>query len=69
MKLLLVIICWCLLFALSWPLAILVLLLFPLIWLLSLPFRLVFHLVEGCLALCRAILMLPARLFGYKPKS
>lgn len=66
MKVLLVIICWCILFAISWPLALLALALFPVVWLISLPLRLLFHIVEGCLALVRAILLLPARLFGHR---
>jgi hypothetical protein len=69
MKLLLVIVCWCILFVVAWPLAILVLVLFPIVWLVSLPFRLLFHVIEGCLALVRALLLLPARLLGFKPKT
>ncbi len=55
---------WLLLFAVSWPLAIAVLLLYPLAWLVLLPFRIVGVAVEGVLALLRAILLLPARLLG-----
>lgn len=58
---------WCILFVLSWPLAILVLILYPLIWLLLLPFRIFGIAVEGVLDLIRAILSLPARLLGGKP--
>ncbi len=57
MKLLL----WLVLAALSWPLAVLVLILYPLIWLLSIPFRLVGISVEGAFDLVRAILTLPKR--------
>ncbi len=64
MKLLLFLVGWCLLFLLCWPLALLVLLAFPFVWLLSLPFRLAFHVVEGAVALLRAIFLLPARLLG-----
>ena len=32
---------WLILFAISWPLALIVLVLYPLVWLLSLPFRVV----------------------------
>lgn len=59
---------WCLLFVLCWPLALLALLLWPLVWLLSLPFRLIGLSVEAVFALLRAILMLPARLLGGRPR-
>jgi len=65
MKTLPVILFWLILFILSWPLAILALIIFPVVWLLALPFRLAFILVEAVLALVKAILFLPARLFGY----
>jgi len=57
---------WCLLFVLSWPLALLVLILWPVIWLISLPFRLLGIAVEGIFALVREIILLPARLLGYR---
>jgi hypothetical protein len=53
---------WCLLFVVSWPLALLALLLYPVVWLLLLPFRLVGVAVGGVLHLVAAILFLPARL-------
>ena len=52
---------WCLLFLLSWPLALAALVLYPLIWLLLLPFRLVGIAVHGALALVAAIILLPLR--------
>jgi hypothetical protein len=58
---------WCVLFVLSWPVALALLVLSPLIVLLSLPFRLLGLVVEAVLALVRAIVMLPARLLGYRP--
>ena len=66
MKLLLLLVCWCILFLLSWPLAVLALLLFPLVWLLALPFRLVGITVGAVFALIRALLFLPARLLGFR---
>ena len=69
MKALLVIIGWCLLLVLCWPLAILAIVLWPLVWLLSLPFRLVGITFDAMFALLRAILFLPARLFGYRDSS
>ena len=59
---------WLILFVLCWPLALLALLLWPLVWLLSLPFRIVGITFEAVFALLRAILFLPARLLGYRPK-
>jgi hypothetical protein len=55
------------LFVLCWPLALLALVLFPIIWLLALPFRLVGMTVEALFALLKSILLLPARLLGWKP--
>lgn len=69
MKALLVIIGWCLLLVLCWPLAILAIVLWPLVWLLSLPFRVVGITFDAMFALLRAILFLPARLFGYRGSS
>jgi uncharacterized membrane protein YgaE (UPF0421/DUF939 family) len=66
MNALLLLVGWCLLLALSWPLALLVLLLAPLVWLLSLPFRLLGVVVGSVFALVRALLMLPARLLGHR---
>ena len=66
MKTLLTLVLWCLLFALCWPLAILVLILFPIVWLLLLPFRLAWFAVEACFALIKAILFLPSRLLGLR---
>jgi hypothetical protein len=55
---------WILLFVISWPLALLVLILYPFVWLLSLPFRLVGITLEAVFAFLKAILFLPARLLG-----
>ena len=66
MKTLLFLIAWCLLFVLCWPVALLALVLWPLVWLISLPFRLVGITFEALFALLRAVLFLPARLFGYR---
>lgn len=66
MKTLLIAVCWCVLFVLSWPLALLVLVLWPVIWLLSLPFRAVGIAMDAAFALLRAVLLLPARLLGYR---
>ena len=68
MKTLLVIVCWCLLFVLAWPLALLALVLWPVVWLLSLPFRALGIAVGAVFALLRAVLFLPARLLGYRDR-
>lgn len=66
MNALILLIGWCLLFVLAWPVAILALVLFPLIWLLSLPFRLVGITLEAVFALLKALLFLPARVLGHR---
>jgi len=57
---------WCVLFVVCWPLALLALILWPLVWLISLPLRLVGVTLDAVFALLRAVLFLPARLFGYR---
>jgi hypothetical protein len=58
---------WLLLLVVCWPLAILALVLWPVVWLLTLPFRLIGIAIGGVFALLRAIVTLPARLFGRRP--
>lgn len=53
---------WILLFIISWPLALLVLVLYPVVWLLLLPFRLLGITVSAVFEFLKALLMLPARL-------
>lgn len=69
MKLLILLVGWCLLLVLCWPLAVAVLVLAPLVWLLSLPIRLVVWCVEAVFALVGAVLFLPARLLGYRGRG
>ena len=66
MKVLALFVLWCILFVLSWPLALAVLILWPLVWLIALPFRLVGICVGAVFALLKSILFLPARLLGYR---
>jgi hypothetical protein len=66
MKVLLLFIAWGLLFALSWPIALIALISAPIVLLLSLPLRLIGVSVESILALLRAVLMLPARVLGHR---
>ena len=68
MKFLLLLIAWFILLVVSWPIALLLLVLWPLFWLLTLPFRLVGITFDAVFALLKALLMLPARLFGYRAK-
>ncbi len=69
MKTLLLLLVWCLLFVMCWPLAILAIILWPVVWLLSLPFRAVAISFDALFALLKAILFLPARAFGYRDNS
>jgi hypothetical protein len=60
---------WLILLVLCWPLALLALILWPFVWLISLPFRLVGITFDALFAVLRAILFLPARVLGHKPKA
>jgi hypothetical protein len=62
MQFVLVVLLWCLLAAVAWPLALLILVLLPVIWLVALPFRIVGWCIGGALALVKNLLYLPARL-------
>jgi hypothetical protein len=68
MKFLIAFLLWCVLFLLSWPLALLALVAFPIIWLICLPFRLVGIAVGAVFSLLKAILYLPARILGHRPR-
>ena len=67
MKMLAAIAVWLILLVLCWPLAVLALLLWPVVWLLALPFRLVGVTFTALFALLQAVLLLPARLLGWRP--
>lgn len=66
MKFLLALLLWVLLFALCWPLALLFLIAWPVLWLLSIPFRIVGVVLDAMLVLLKTILLLPARLLGWR---
>lgn len=66
MKALILFIGWCILFVLCWPVALLALILLPVVWLLSLPLRLIGITIEAVFALIRALLLIPARLLGWR---
>ena len=67
MRLFIAFLLWCLLFILSWPVALLALVVFPLVWLICLPFRLVGVAVGAVFSTLRALLFLPARLLSRRP--
>lgn len=69
MKTLILFVAWCILFVLCWPLAILALVLLPIVWLLSLPLRLLGITLNAGFAFIRAVLLLPARLLGWRRQS
>ncbi|TQM12702.1 hypothetical protein FB548_1549 [Pseudoxanthomonas sp. 3HH-4] len=69
MKTLIALLAWCLLFVLCWPLALLALVAWPLVWLLSLPFRLVGITFSALFSFLHAVLMLPTRLLGGRPRA
>jgi hypothetical protein len=66
MKVLILFMAWCILFVLSWPIALAALALAPLVWLMILPVRLIGIVVHAAFALLRTLLLLPARLLGYR---
>ena len=59
---------WVVLLVVCWPLALLAILLWPLVWLITLPFRLVGIALHGVFELLRAIILLPARVLGGRPR-
>ena len=59
---------WCLVFVLCAPLAIAALVLYPLVWIVLLPFRILGVAVDGVMGLLHAILWLPARALGFRPR-
>jgi hypothetical protein len=61
MRFLILFVGWCVLFVLSWPIALIALTVLPVVWLLSLPLRLLGITVSAVFALISAILFLPAR--------
>ena len=63
---LLVLAAWAILFAVAWPIAVLLLILVPFLWLLSIPFRIVGAVLHGVIALIRQVVLLPARILGFR---
>ena len=69
MKLLILFVAWCILLVLCWPVALLSAVLLPVVWTLSIPLRVIAALVHGVVALIKAVVLLPARLLGYRSQS
>ncbi|MBC3872118.1 hypothetical protein [Undibacterium flavidum] len=59
---------WIILFILCWPIALLALLLYPIVWLIFLPLRLIGITLDAVFELIRAIVFLPARVLGGRPR-
>ena len=59
-------IAWCILLTLCWPLALILLICMPLLWLLTLPLRLVGITFDALFELIKALLFLPVRILGAK---
>jgi len=59
---------WLILLVVCWPLAVLALVLWPLLWVLTIPFRLIGITFDALFAFLRAVLFLPARILGARPK-
>ncbi|MCB1044032.1 MAG: hypothetical protein KDC35_13895 [Acidobacteria bacterium] len=59
---------WCVLFVVCWPCALLALIVYPLVWILLIPFRLVGIAVDGLLQTIYAVVTLPVRLLGSRPR-
>ena len=55
-----------LLFVCCWPIALLAIMLYPFVWLLMLPFRLLGIVVDGVFKFIHALVLLPARVLGYR---
>lgn len=66
MKLFISLVVWCILLAVCWPLALIMLFLFPLVWLILLPFALVGFTLELVFKLITAVLLFPFRVLGVR---
>jgi hypothetical protein len=66
MSFLIFVVMWCLLAAVAWPFALLLLIVLPILWLISIPFQIVAIAIAAVLALFKALLFLPARLLGHR---
>jgi hypothetical protein len=53
---------WCLLLAVCWPIALIMLFLFPLVWLILLPFRIIGFTIELVFKFIGAVLLFPFKI-------
>jgi hypothetical protein len=66
MRTLLVLLVWCILLVLCWPLALLMIVIFPLVWLILLPFKIIGLTIGLLFNIIGAVLMFPFRVFGIR---
>lgn len=66
MRFMLLVVAWLALLAVSWPLALLVLVLTPVLLVLSIPFLLLGLTISALFAFLKQLLFLPARILGYR---
>jgi hypothetical protein len=66
MAFLFIVVVFAVLLAISWPIALLLMILVPFLWILSIPFRIAGILLEAVLAVIRQVLLIPARILGYR---
>jgi hypothetical protein len=66
MNVLILFVGWCILLVLAWPVALMAAVLLLIVWLISLPFRALGVVVTALFSLTRAVLLLPARMLGYR---
>ncbi len=66
MAFLFIILAFAILFAISWPIALFLMVLVPFLWLLSIPFRIVGIVLEALLGLIRQLLLIPSRILGHR---
>ena len=67
MNVMILLLACCCLAVLAGPVAFLALLLLPVVWLLALPFR-ILVVVSALLIFLKTLLLLPARIWGYRAK-
>ena len=68
MRILILLVLWCLLWVFAWPIALVVLVAMPLVLLIAIPFGILGMALAGMFALLQALFMAPARMVGYRPR-
>ena len=66
MSFVLVVLAWCVLFVVAWPLALIAIVLLPLLCMLSITFRILCEMVEALLAFIKAIFFLTSRILWHR---